>query len=100
MISKEDINTLEEIIKWEIVNRPKIIVMENWMKKYIDKNIVICPSCSAQIRHAHQKIKDWYGNNQEEIQYVKNFKEPKRCSCGNELKDSRYKYCSLSCKKN
>jgi len=94
MIEKGDIGTIEAIIGFVRVTNHEVSVMENFMNKYIDKNVHICRHCSAQIRHAHQRLIDWYNNNSTDIERIKN--QPS-CECGAILPDKRYKYCE-ACK--
>lgn len=96
MIEKGDIGTIEAIISFVRVTNHEVSVMENFMNKYIDKNVHICRHCSAQIRHAHQRLIDWYNNNSADIERIKN---QKICQCGEEIIDKRRSWCSDECKK-
>lgn len=97
IIEKDDISTLDLIRKFQVVGNNEITLMQNFMTKYIDKNVIICRHCTAQIKHAWNKIINWANNNSEAIEAVRNAPEPTRCSCGQELPDKRYKYCG-ACK--
>jgi hypothetical protein len=97
-MTKEGVQQLDAILKFTVVGNAEIAMLENWMKEHIDKNVTICRHCSAQIRHAFQRVQNWASANAAMIDYVRNYEEPNKCSCGGELPDKRYKYCSDACK--
>lgn len=97
-MTKEGVQQLDAILAFKIVGNAEIAMMENWMKQYIDKDVNICRHCSAQIKHAHQRVKTWAEANAGLIEYTRNYQEPKKCSCGEALPDKRWKYCSPECR--
>jgi hypothetical protein len=101
MITKEGVQQLDAILRFKQVTNAEIVLMENWMKEHIDRNVTICRHCSAQIRHAHQRIQNWAAQNAAMIEYVRNYQPKEKClTCGKDIEDSRRKhYCSDGCKK-
>lgn len=100
MIEKNDIPVLDSIRGFKSVTNQEIAVMQNFINKYIDGSAHICRHCTAQIRHAWNRIMTWASNNSDAIEAIRNAPEPNLCSCGAELKDKRFKYCSDTCKNN
>lgn len=96
IIEKGDIATLDAILRMKQVDNNGVITMQNFMNKYIDPGCHICRHCSAQIRHAHNRILTWEANNHAAIQAVRY--EGVCITCGKELTDKRRKYCSETCK--
>jgi hypothetical protein len=96
VIEKGDIPILDNIVNMKKIDNQGIVTMENFMNKYIDCNIRVCRHCSAQIRHAHQRVVNWANHNAQAIDAVRY--EGICITCGTELQDKRRKYCSDSCK--
>jgi hypothetical protein len=96
VIEKGDIGTLDAIRNMKQVDNQQVVTMQNFMNKYIDSGVHICRHCSAQVRHAHNRIINWANNNSQAIETVRN--EGICITCGIELQDKRRKYCSDACK--
>jgi len=98
-ITKEDIDLLNQILKYTIVGTKEIENIEYFLTTYIDHKTRVCKSCGAQIRFAHKRIINWAENNKTLIENsVKNTTD--NCIvCGKIVNDKRRKgYCSTQCK--
>ena len=94
IIQKEDIATLDEIRGYKVVKKEQVTTMQNFIVKYVDNKVHICPHCPAQVKFAFNRIINWASKNSEAIEAVRN---SNTCECGEALPDKRYKYCD-ACK--
>lgn len=66
-MTEEDIKNFDMILGLSQIKGYQVTIMQNLLIKYVDKNCVVCPSCSGQIRFAHKRIVDFYERNVNEI---------------------------------
>lgn len=96
-MTNEDIQALEYILSLHTASSNDVVVMQNFMVKFIDNKTNICKGCPAQIRFAFNRIKLWAQANHDKI-----YAQPEEgmCPvCGKEVEDKRRTYCSDECKK-
>lgn len=102
-ITKEEVKNLDVILRYKNVGPKEVENMEKFMIKFVDPNIEICGHCSAQIKHAWNRLNRWASNNSEELEAVRKGDEDKPngicMTCGKEVSDKRRRYCNDSCKR-
>lgn len=100
IITTDDFNTLNDIMKYTNAGKTEIFTMQQFMRKYIDKNIMICQTCPAQIRFAYKRILSWYDKYKDTfiLEDVNNTSEHTCIICETIITDKRKKYCSKKCK--
>lgn len=68
---KQDFDRLEDILAFTVVSHQEVIMIQQFVEKYIDKNVLhICSHCGAQVKFAHRQVTNWYTANQEFIKII------------------------------
>ncbi|MCP4761446.1 MAG: hypothetical protein GY870_06665 [archaeon] len=58
-LDKQGYETYQKIISLKTATPQDVMMMQNFTKEYIDPKCIICKTCSAQIRFAFNRIKNW-----------------------------------------
>lgn len=122
-ITLKEMEQMNEFRKKSAWNDNEKIALVNLVRTYIDPHQESCMSCNsgANLIEARRKVGTYYLlhidsvkkrieliDNQPEqpeneferaTKEVDDYADVRKCYCGNELKDKRYKYCSKECKK-
>lgn len=59
-VTKEDLETIERLVKMTKMTTYDVRIMSNMIRKYIDNKCFICEHCSAQIVYGHKRLKIYY----------------------------------------
>ena len=70
-IYEEDRSKCLTIMNWKKVTKYEVGEMQRFMRKYIDPKCTICPHCPAQVKFAHNRIKNWWDHTGKKLR-VKN----------------------------
>ena len=58
-LDKQGYEIYQKIINLKTASPQDVMMMQNFTKEYIDPKCTICKTCSAQIRYAFNRIKNW-----------------------------------------
>ena len=62
-INKKDYDEITRLIKVSQATPHDVASMENIIQRFIDKHMIICRHCPAQIRAAHKRLSKWWHTN-------------------------------------
>ncbi len=101
-----DIKQLDTIKKYKAVTPTEVIIIQNFIREYIDNTCSICQGCPSQIQFAHKRLMNWAMGQKIQIEKrrmllieIEENAMLKKCLiCGVEMTDKRKKYCKESCK--
>lgn len=106
----EDIETLDKIRRMTSIHSSQVATLNNFVNDFIEGGAHCCPHCPGQIKFFWNRILNWSNVNSEMIEALRKKRDMPaeltvesgsgKCKCGAELKDKRFKYCSLKCKNN
>jgi ssDNA-binding Zn-finger/Zn-ribbon topoisomerase 1 len=110
-MEKNDWEESKRLLSLSVARGEDVNSLQNIMRKYVDKHIVICPKCKGQIRFAMNRFRNWWNRfNPQPISDETNnttitddtakneSSDVKVCKkCGKELSDKRRKVC-VECK--
>jgi hypothetical protein len=95
-MTPEEYKTMNLIKNMRRADKEKVHQLQTFMNTFMDSKVIICATCSGQIRFAYKRFTLWYNNNIEAIEEAMSKPQDniKRCSvCEKELKDKRRKKC-------
>jgi len=59
-IKKEELEVIDNLMSKKVLLPTEIGLLESTIRKWIDKHMVVCKHCPAQIRMAHKRLRNWY----------------------------------------